>query len=168
MTPMRFIASASYVIREIQDVRRQRGFLTADIEYVPYGMSAYFTDSENGSLDQASVDYLKSLNRAIGNAYRGAFNFRVGGELKFTTLMVRAGAAYFGNPYRNINNERGSRLNLSGGLGYRHQGFFIDATYVHAMTRDVNVAYRLQEAPYFNADLRNTTGRVLLTFGFKI
>jgi hypothetical protein len=82
--------------------------------------------------------------------------------------MVRGGAAYYGNPYKNLHNERGSRLNLSGGLGYRNKGFFIDATYVHAITRDVNIAYRLQNAPYFNADIRNTTGRVLLTMGFKI
>ena len=168
MTPMKLMASASYVLREIQDVTRQRGFLTADIEYVPYGMSRYFTDSEEGPVDQDTKDYLASLNQAISNAYKGAFNFRAGGELKFTTLMVRAGVAYHGNPYKNIHNEKGSRLNLSGGLGYRHKGFFIDATYVHAMTKDVNIAYRLQNAPYFNADLRNTTGRVLLTVGFKI
>lgn len=168
MTPLKLMGSVSYVIREVQDVTRQRGFLTADIEYVPYGMSRYFTDNENGFADQETVDYLKSLNTAIGNAYKGAFNFRAGGELKFTTFMVRAGVAYYGSPYKNIHNENGNRLNLSGGLGYRHQGFFIDATYVHSMTKDVNVAYRLQNAPYFNADLRNTTGKVLLTIGFKI
>jgi hypothetical protein len=168
MTPLKVMGSVSYVLREVQDVTKQKGFLTADIEYVPYGMSRYFADNENGFSDQATIDYLNSLNTAISNAYKGAFNFRAGGELKFTTFMVRAGAAYYGSPYKNINNEKGSRLNLSGGLGYRHKGFFIDATYVHSMTKDVNVAYRLQNAPYFNADLRNTTGKVLLTLGFKI
>lgn len=168
MTPLKLMASASYVLREIQDVKRQRGFLTADIEYIPYGMSAYFTDSENGPTDQGTVDYLKSLNRAISNAYKSAFNFRAGGEVKFTTLMVRAGVAYYGNPYKNIHGENGSRLNLSGGLGYRNKGFFIDAAYVHAITKDVNIAYRLQQSPYFNADLRNVSGRLMLTLGFKI
>ena len=168
MTPMKLIASASYVLREIQDVSRQRGFLTLDVEYILYGMSAYYTDSENGPSDQETTDYLKSLNKAITDTYKGAFNVRAGGELKFTTFMVRAGAAYYGSPYENIHDEKGSRLNLSGGLGYRHKGFFIDATYVHAITKDVNIAYRLQNSPYFNANLRNITGRVLLTFGFKI
>jgi hypothetical protein len=138
------------------------------VEYIPYGMSSYFTDSENGAPDQETTDYLKSLNTAISNAYKGAFNVRAGGELKFTTFMVRAGAAYYGNPYKDIHNEKGSRLNLSGGLGYRNKGFFIDATYVYSMTRDVNVAYRVQTAPYFNADVRNNAGKVLLTLGFKI
>lgn len=168
MTPLKLMASASYVLREIQDVTKQKGFLTADIEYVPYGMSSYFADTENGPADQGTIDYLKSLNSAISNAYKSAFNIRAGGELKFTTFMVRAGAAYYGNPYKNIHDEKGSRLNLTGGLGYRNKGFFIDAAYVHAITKDVNIAYRLQQSPYFNADIRNTAGRIMLTLGFKL
>jgi hypothetical protein len=168
VTPLKLIGSVSYVLREVEDVTRQRGFLTADVEYIPYGMSSYFADDSNAPADQETKDYLKNLGSAISKAYKGAFNFRAGGELKFTTFMVRAGAAYYGSPYRNIHNENGSRLNLSGGLGYRNKGFFIDATYVHSIVKDVNVAYRLQSAPYFNADIRNTTGKVLLTMGFKI
>ena len=33
-TPYRVIGSVSYVLREIQDVTKQKGFLTADVEYV--------------------------------------------------------------------------------------------------------------------------------------
>lgn len=168
MTPLKILGSVSYVLREIADVTKQKGFLTADIEYVPYGMSSYYTDDENGVTDQETTDYLKALNQTIRSTYKGAFNLRAGGELKFTTFMVRAGAAYYGNPYKNIHDEKGSRLNLSGGLGYRNKGFFVDATYIYAITKDVDVAYRLQDAPYFNASLRNTTGKVLLTLGFKI
>ena len=82
--------------------------------------------------------------------------------------MVRLGAAYYGNPYKDINGEKGSRLNLSGGLGYRNKGFFIDATYVHAINKDVHFAYRLANSPYFGANIRNTTGQVYLTMGVKI
>lgn len=168
-TPYRVIGSISYVIREIQDVRKQRGFLTADVEYVNYKASSFRAVSdEEQTVDQATKNYLKELNSAIDNAYKGAFNFRVGGELKFTTVMVRLGAAYYGNPYKNIQGEKGRRLNLSGGLGYRNKGFFADLTYVHAMNRDVNYAYRLANAPYSAATIRNTVGNVYLTFGFKI
>jgi hypothetical protein len=168
VTPLKLIGSVSYVLREVEDVSKQRGFVTADVEYIPYGMSSYFADDSNGPPDQETTDYLKSLGKAISNAYKSAFNIRAGGELKFTTFMVRAGAAYYGNPYRSIHNEDGSRLNLSGGLGYRNKGFFIDATYVYSIVKDVNVAYRLQSAPYFNADIRNNVSKVLLTLGFKI
>lgn len=166
-SPYRIIGSVSYVIREIQDVTKQRGFLTLDAEYVNYKSSSFHPDGETPA-DQTTKNYLTQLNNAIDNAYKGAFNFRAGGELKFTTLMVRLGAAYYGNPYKNINGEKGSRLNISGGLGYRDKGFFVDLTYVHAITRDVHFAYRLANAPYSGAQIKNTTGNVLLTVGFKI
>ena len=44
LTPYRLIASAAYVFREIEDVRKQRGFLTADIEFVNYKASSFHAD----------------------------------------------------------------------------------------------------------------------------
>lgn len=166
-TPYRLMASASYVLREIEDVRKQKGFLTADIEYVNYKASSYSTDPE-GDNSQGTKDYLKSLNKAIDNAYKGAFNFRAGGELKFTTIMTRLGVAYYGNPYQDLAGEKGDRFQLSGGLGYRNKGIFIDLTYVHTMGKDVDFAYRLQNRPFSGATLKQTGGNVLLTVGFKI
>lgn len=166
-TPYRVMASASYVLREIEDVRKQRGFLTADIEYVNYKASSYTTDPE-GDNSQETKDYLKSLNKAIDNAYKGALNFKAGGELKFTTIMTRLGMAYYGNPYKNIAGEKGSRFQLSGGLGYRNKGIFIDLTYVHTMGKDVDFAYRLQNRAFSGASLKQTGGNVILTVGFKI
>ncbi len=166
-TPYRIIGSASYVLREIEDVRKQKGFLTADIEYVNYKATSYTTDPE-GDNSQGTKNYLKSLNKAIDNAYKGSFNFRAGGELKFTTVMARLGLAYYGNPYKDIAGEKGNRLQLSGGLGYRNKGMFIDFTYVHTMGKDVDFAYRLQNQAFSGARLKQTGGNVLLTLGFKI
>jgi len=167
MTPYKVIGSISYVIREIQDVTKQRGFLTADVEYVNYKVSSFSSDPETDT-DTSTKGYLRQLNKVIDNAYKGAMNFRVGGELKFTTIMVRLGAAYYGNPYKDIHGEKGSKLNLSGGLGYRNKGFFVDLTYIQAINKDVNFAYRLQNSPYSGAALKSSAGNVLLTVGFKI
>lgn len=167
MTPFKAIGSISYVIREIEDVTKQRGFLTADVEYVNYKASS-FTPFDEANTAQSDIDYLKNLNKAIDNAYKGTFNFRAGGELKFTTVMFRLGAAYYGNPYKDINGEKGSKLNLSGGLGYRNKGVFVDLTYVHSINKDVQFGYRVASLPYYGANIKNTTGNVLLTVGFKI
>lgn len=167
VTPYKLMASVSYVLREIQDVTKQRGFITADVEFINYKASSFSPDDEMNT-DESTKDYLKQLNKAIDNAYKGAFNFRVGGELKFTVFMVRLGAAYYGNPYKNIQGEKGSRLNLTGGLGYRNKGFFIDLSYVHAINKDVNFAYRLRNSPYSGAQVKNVAGNVFLTLGMKI
>ena len=164
--PYRIIGSASYVLREVQDVTKQKGFLTADIEYVNYKFPTFAADQSNG--DQSAKDYLKKVNKAIDKAYKGAVNFRAGGELKFTTIMVRLGAAYYGNPYQNINGEKGSRLQLTGGLGYRNKGFFVDLGYAYTMTKDVNFPYRLQYSAYSGANIKGSGSNILLTVGFKI
>ncbi|MFI5187890.1 MAG: OmpP1/FadL family transporter [Chitinophagales bacterium] len=165
-TPYHIIGSASYVLGETQDVKNQKGFLTADIEYVNYKFSSFHTQGNDN--DQTTKDYLKSLNKAIDKAYKGAVNFRAGGELKFTTMMVRLGVGYYGNPYKNINGEKGNRFQLSGGLGYRNKGMFVDLTYVYTMTKDVNFPYRLQYSPFSTANIKGNAGNILLTVGFKI
>jgi hypothetical protein len=168
-TPYRLIASASYVLHEIEDVRKQKGFLTADIEYVNYKASSYSTSSSDGADNsQSTKDYLKTLNKAIDKAYKGAFNLRLGGELKFTTVMVRLGAAYYSNPYKNLAGEKGNRFQLTGGLGYRDKGIFVDIAYVYTMGKDVHFPYRLQSAPFSGAAIKSTGGNAVLTVGFKI
>jgi len=168
LTPYRIIASAAYVLHGVEDVSQQRGFITADVEYINYKASSFHTDPGNETNDNTTKNYLKDLNKAIDNAYKGAVNIRLGGELKFTKYMVRLGAAYYGNPYKDINGEKGNNLQLTGGLGYRNKGIFVDLAYVHNMKKDINSPYRLQYAAYKNADIKGTAGSVILTVGFKI
>ncbi len=167
ISPYRIMIGGAYVLREVEDVRKQKGFLTADIEFVNYKASSFTTDPD-GDNSEETKDYLKSLNKAIDNAYKAAFNFKVGGELKFTTVMVRLGAAYYGNPYKNLAGEKGHRFQVTGGLGYRHKGIFIDLGYAHTMGKDVHFAYRLQNSPFAGAKIKNTGGNAVLTVGFKI
>jgi hypothetical protein len=168
MTPYKVVGSISYVLREIEDVTKQRGFLTADIEYINHKASSFSEETdENTVSDPEAKSYYKALNKVIDKVYKGAINFRVGGELKFNVLMVRLGAAYYSNPYKNINGEKGNKLNLSGGLGYRDKGFFVDLTYVHSIQKDIHFPYRLETAAYTGAKLKSNVGNALLTVGIK-
>ena len=166
ISPYKVAGSVSFVIREIQDVTKQRGFITADVEYVNHKASSFSPDNDE-NIGISAKPYMKALNNAIDKAYKGTFNFRAGGELKFTTIMFRLGASYFGNPYRDIAGEKGEKLNFSGGLGYRNKGKFIDVTYVHSMNKDVHVPYRLQYSPYDVAKIRSGGGNVVITAGIK-
>lgn len=161
LTPWRAIASASYVFREVENVKRQRAFITADLEYVNY-KSARF-NSTDGNPDTKS--YYSAINALIKDQYKGALNARVGGELKFNTIMFRLGAAYYGDPYKD---DKADKIKLSGGLGYRDKGIFIDLTYVYAMNKDVNYPYRLVAKVNNPAAIQNNTGNIVLTVGFKL
>jgi len=167
-TPYRVIASAAYVLHEVEDVSKQQGFITADIEYVNYKSASFHTDPGNEDNSNGTKDYLKELNNAIDNAYKGAVNVRLGGELKFTKYMVRLGGAYYGNPYKDVHGEKGNWLQITGGLGYRNKGIFVDLAYVHNIKNDINSPYRLQSGNYKNADVKGIAGNVVLTVGFKI
>lgn len=163
VSPLKILVSGSYVLREVEDVRKQRGFLTADIEYINYKWNSFAAADET-----TDNSYYDGVNKDIDDAYKGAFNFRVGGELKFHTIMTRLGFAYYGRPYAD-KELKARRMYLSGGLGYRNKGIFVDLTYVHQLNRDVNFPYRLS-APRQNtfATLKDNGSNVMLTLGFKI
>ena len=160
----RIAISGSYVFREVADVRNQKGFITADIEYTNYKWAKFAPYRE----DDGNEEFFDPYNEAIDAIYKGAFNFKVGGELKFKTVMARAGFAYYGNPYAQ-SGVKGRKMNISGGLGYRNKGFFADLTYVHRLNKDTHFPYRVN-APRSNtfATIKESGGGVLLTLGFKI
>jgi hypothetical protein len=160
-SPWKFIVSGSYMINAVEDVTKQRGFITADIEYVTHRSSRFRSADEN-----ADVDYYKGINDAIKFSYKNAFNFRVGGEMKFNTFMARLGYAYYGNPYED-KQLKAHKMNVSGGLGYRNKGIFADVTYVYGFNRDVNFPYRLSDKANTFADVKNNNSNVMLTVGVK-
>jgi hypothetical protein len=161
ISPWKILVSASYVLHETEDVTKQKGFITADVEYVTHKSSKFSSAEETGD-----DSYYKGVNNAIKLAYKNALNFRIGGELKFKTIMTRLGFALFGNPYKE-SALKGRRMNLSGGLGYRNKGVFVDLTYVHSLNKDVNFPYRLSDKANTFADIKDSNGNVLLTVGFK-
>ena len=163
LTPWKAILSAAYVFRETQNTSKQRAFLTADVEYVNHRGSRFFTISEE---DVAGKELYRTVNNAVKAFNKGNFNFRVGGELKFDPVMFRVGAAYYGSPYKSKDLDA-SRTVLSGGIGFRKYGMFIDLTYQHTIVKDVSFPYMLNDVANTFATIRNTRGVALVTFGFK-
>jgi hypothetical protein len=168
ITPWRATASASYVFREVKDTRKQRAFLSGDIEYVNYKSSRFSEadQSEMGGLSIAGKSYYQQVNDAIKETYRGNFNIKLGGEIKFHTVMFRLGGAYYGSPYADKELDA-SRMLATGGIGYRDHGIFIDLSYAHVMNKDVQFAYRLNDKPNTFAAQTGSRGTVMLTFGIK-
>jgi len=161
-TPWRAILSGTYLFgSNMENVQTQKGFITADLEYVNYKNNS-FRDVNN---DQDASDYYSALNKTIGNLYKNAINARIGGELKLNTFMVRLGGAYYGNPYQDQNSDV---VKVTGGIGYRNRGIFLDLAYVYSMGKDINYPYLLQDKPNVPAYLKNNGGNIVATIGFKL
>lgn len=163
-TAWRAILSGSYVFRETENVRKQKGFISADIEYVNHRGSRFSSDNEEPTADERA--YYKALNNVVKNIYKGAFNFRVGGELKFNIIMARLGFGYYSNPYKDAG-FKANKMVLSGGLGYRHRGIFVDLTYAHQINKDADFPYRLEDRANTYAATKQNLGNVVATIGWK-
>jgi hypothetical protein len=163
-SPWRALVSASYVFREEDNILKQKGFVTADLEYVRHSAGRYTSQNEEATPDEKA--YFKELTNVIKNYYKGSFQLKLGAELKFKILMLRGGFAYAGNPYRD-DTFKANRMQISGGLGYRNHGFYVDLTYVHFANKDVDVPYRLSDRANTYASLQQRGGTILATAGLK-
>jgi hypothetical protein len=162
VTPWKLMVSGAYVLHEVEDVKKQKGFISADVEYVGHRSPRYSQAEQTGD-----KQYYDGVNEGIKNYYKGAFNYRVGGELKFTTIMARLGFSYYGNPYKEKEALVGRKMFISGGLGYRNKGMFIDLAYVHGLQKDVNFPYRLPDKANTFALVKGNGGNISATIGFK-
>ena len=165
-TPWHFLISGSYIFGAGEaDFRKQKGFVTADFEYVTTHNPSYSTPSSEDQSSGAN-DYYDQVNQVIKQLYKGTYSARLGAEMKFDTWLVRAGGAYYSNPYAQ-SGLKVDRLFLSAGLGYRTRAFFADLTYVMRLNNDIDMPYLLADKNNSYASLRQTGGTLLLTFGIK-
>ena len=163
-TPYRAIASVSYIFNEVADTKKQRGFISTDVEFVNYRGARFGKTDDNGN---SVSSYYKTLNNAIKEIYKGNINIKVGGELKLDPFAVRLGAAYYGSPY-NDNTIKADKFVITGGLGYRKNGVFIDLSVSQATVNDAQFAYRLNDKANTYAVQTGNAQNVMLTVGFKL
>lgn len=121
-TPLRLIASTAYVIG-------LRGVISADVEYVGYGMGRL-----RGTTDTQYETYnFKEENKVIKERLTSALNIRLGTEFNIQQIFfLRAGFSYYGNAFKkDLNVELKPDIAISGGLGYRFGIWSIDVSYVN-------------------------------------
>ncbi len=168
-TPWKLGASLSYVFREISDVTKQKAFITGDVEVVDYKAMSY--SSSEDVPNPGDAEYFNNLNNSINNTFKMSFNAKIGGELKFKTLMVRAGFNYMSSPYSKEflkdSDIKGWRMTPSLGVGYRDNGVFVDLTYAHGFGKSFHVPYSLSSANFPYAKNNYYNGQITATVGFK-
>ncbi|GAA4441639.1 outer membrane protein transport protein [Ravibacter arvi] len=131
----------------------QLGFVTASADYVGYkGMKISHDREADGSWNN------------LDGWYKNVVNPRLGVEIRHQTFRVRAGAAYFADPFAGkIVDMKEDRISFSGGIGYRGNKFFADAAVV---TGNQKLGFQT----FAGSDAGRTTYRDvsgLLTLGFN-
>ena len=151
-TPWRLVGSAAFL--------HKFGFVSVDYEFVDYSQMQF---SFGDSADERS--FANDLNSTIRSANKAASNIRIGSELALDKFRARLGYAFYGSPYVDV--EDSNRQSITGGLGIREQGFFLDLAYVHSLQNSTNQPYQLSSETVESATVDTKNGNVVLSVGFK-
>jgi hypothetical protein len=159
------------------------GFLSADMEYIPYQLSDLSPRSKDLEYDSPlSAAGKAEIKRTFTNAnnfiiqnYKNVLNLRLGGELRLDIFRLRAGLAYLPTPYEYSDNVKRDIAQISGGVGIRLEDFYVDLGLVNNRFESSYQPYYLQNtidpvtltpitAP--TAKTKNSLTNVVLTMGF--
>ncbi len=143
----------------------KHGFLTATADYVGYKNMRMSTTYYNNTQDNA--DFKTDNKKQVQTLFNNAVNLRVGGEGRIGNYRLRGGVAYLTNPYSvSVDKLDRSRLQFSGGLGYRNESFFVDLAATLMQYKEAYSPYRLQDtARYSTAEISNTGLNTVVSFG---
>ena len=140
---------------------RKKGFVSADISYLNYGASKFKENSVYATKDNSTFT---ADNQSIKNLYHSVFNINTGAEYRKEILRLRAGLAWYGNPYRNSDVNQ-SVKNFTLGIGFRFESHYFDIAYVHSSSKSTYQPYVLKDGSAPTVVIKNNSGRVLATFG---
>ncbi|MGP8214470.1 MAG: OmpP1/FadL family transporter [Bacteroidia bacterium] len=147
VTPMRAIAGLAFIIHK-------HAIISADYEYVDYSTA---------SINAPDTLY-SAVNQAIKSSYIAKEDFHLGAEWVLYPFSIRAGYAYYGNPYAAGTGYNTIKRSISGGIGIRIRHCFIDLAYVYSYYNENEYLYTSQ---YGNAVANNSTtiSNIVLTLG---
>lgn len=137
----------------------KNGFVTAEIEYIPYHMASFSTTDADRS-------YFNETNQAIRNTYEGVFNYKAGAEVRVSTVKFRGGVNVISDPYKVQGVNKQHLYQFSTGLGFKLNTMTIDLAVVHSRTNSVYSPYGSYTGTPPEASLKNRSTNFVITTGF--
>lgn len=158
-TPLKLSGGASVQIGK-------SGLVSGDIEFIDYSSMKMRTSNDFDSRDdQDLVDY---VNENIDNVYRPVLNIKLGAEFRVNNLAIRAGWGYYPSPYSSEElNKKATYTQISSGIGYRDNNFFIDLAFSGLLHKEKYNLYTSNLTPNV-ASLNQNTFRMIATVGIKL
>ncbi|SEG00025.1 OmpP1/FadL family transporter [Algoriphagus boritolerans] len=153
-TPLKIGGGATFFIGK-------NGFISADIDWVDYSAGRINSKDFDESPD----------NQAIRNTYTSTLNYRLGGEARFDLFRIRAGYAFFGDPFANPAGFDQSTQQLSGGIGVKLNSINLDFALVNQKYSGQYRSYQVLDENNNNfgpvTQLENSIISGVLTIGYN-
>jgi hypothetical protein len=151
-------------IGSIYKIGNIKGFINADIEFLDYTNNEFdFTSHSN---DPGEAIFTQEVNDQIANQLGTATNIRIGSELAYESLRLRAGYSISTSPYVA---DTDNNTAWSAGVGFRADKFFIDIGYRRSNIQEGYNPYVVldQENRDPLVNIETVYGRLAMTVGFK-
>lgn len=139
------------------------GFVNADLEYLDYTNATYNGTAYDNSNEERQ--WTNQVNNDIQKRLGTATNLRLGGELGYRNLRLRAGYSWERTAF---NADDFYNNKLSYGLGFREDNFFFDLGFRTAVYKEGYNPYVVLDSELDPlANIKTTRTRAALTLGFK-
>ncbi|OOG73161.1 OmpP1/FadL family transporter [Algoriphagus sp. A40] len=153
-TPLKIGGGATFFIGK-------NGFISADLDWVDYSAGRINSNDFDEGPD----------NQVIKSIYASTINYRIGGEARINAFRLRAGYAYFGDPYSNSPGFDQSTSQISGGVGVKIKAINIDFALVNQKYNGLYRSYQVLDENDNNygpiTELENSITSGVLTIGFS-
>lgn len=149
-TPFRAIGSIGFVIDKM-------ALVNIEYEFIDYSYAQLYS----------SPNVFTDVNKTIRSRYTATGNLRVGGEIRFDPFAFRLGYALYGSPFKNGANKNASTTNLTAGIGFRENNYFIDFANVFSQHTSHEFLYNPAGLDINSVKNEFNSSTFMLTFGFR-
>ena len=150
-SPFRFLGSLAFVLGDNKS--KMGGTISADYEFADYSDMKYRLKGD--------IKAENEINNIIKTYYLPTNTVRIGGELKFGTIALRAGYCVMDNPYDKDINDAGAQ-SITAGIGYKNKNFFMDFAYAYTTGKS-----KFTEYDYNVINLDHENHLAQLSFGVR-
>lgn len=150
-SPFRFLGSLAFVLGDNKS--KMGGTISADYEFADYSDMKYRLKGD--------IKAENEINNIIKTYYLPTNTVRIGGELKFGTIALRAGYCVMDNPYDKDINDAGAQ-SITAGIGYKNKNFFMDFAYAYTTGKS-----KFTEYDYNVINLDHVNHLAQLSFGVR-
>lgn len=148
-TPLRLAGGATFFFGK-------NGFISGDLEWINFSNSQLSSEDFNTNGD----------NRTIENIYQSSFNFRVGGEYRYSIFRLRGGFAHFGDPFEIETVVDRDVTNITVGAGIKLPSFYLDLGLVNSYYDSSVSPYTLIDGTSPTATVENNKLSAIISAGF--
>jgi len=149
-TPLRLITGLGLIFGT-------SGLMSIDYEYADYTQMRL----------RGENDLFTHENRLIRNSFQKQHTIRLGGEVRLSPIVLRAGYAIASNPFNPDINDL-TKSTISGGIGIRERGYFVDiGYYLNLYSEKFYQYYNLTGSRVSSVDKDISKQGFVMTVGFR-